>query len=95
MMLVSDNTSYEYVMHVQEIYTDWLMQKQSVIGVSIGLWDTIDDIAYYCLVVLVTVYHSPDELNAQDRLPVELDGVPVRVQDVGMITAVTLSASNG
>ena len=53
-MLVSDNTSYEYVMHVQEIYTDWLMQKQYVIGVSIGLWDTIDDMVYYCLVVLVS-----------------------------------------
>jgi len=94
-MFVSDNTSYEYVMHVQEIYTDWLMQKRFVIGVSIGLWDTIDDIVYYCLVVLVTAYHSPDDLDTEDRLPEELDGVPVRVQDVGMITAGTLSAANG
>ncbi|GEM_PF-2202025 len=94
-MFVSDNTSYEYVMHVQEIYTDWLMQKRFVIGVSIGLWDTIDDIVYYCLVVLVTAYHSPDDLDTEDRLPEELDGVPIRVQDVGMITAGTLSAANG
>jgi len=94
-MLVNDNTSYEYVMHVQEIYTDWLMQKEYVIGVSIGLWDTLDDIVYYCLVVLVSVYISPDDLGTEDRIPDELDGVPVRVQDVGTITAGTLSAANG
>lgn len=94
-MLVSDNTSYEYVVHVQEIYTDWLMQKRDVIGVSIGLWDTIDDIVYYCLVVLVTVYHVPDELSPDDRIPDQLDGVPVRVQDVGTLTAGLMSAANG
>lgn len=94
-MLVSDNTSYEYVMHVQATYTDWLMQKRDVVGVSIGLWDTIDDIFYYCLVVLVSVYHTADELAPEDRIPDELDGVPVRVQDVGVITAGFMSVSNG
>lgn len=94
-MLVSDNTSYDYVMHVQETYTDWLMCKRDVVGVSIGLWDTIDDIIYYCLVVLVVVYHRPEELDPEDRIPDELDGVPVRILDVGTLSAGSMSASNG
>lgn len=90
-----DNSSYEYVIAVQSHYTDWLMQKRDVIGVSVGLWDMTDDLARYCLVVLVTVYHTPDELDPQDRIPEELDGVPVRVQDVGTLTADLQFSANG
>jgi hypothetical protein len=90
-----DNSSYEYVVQVQSHYTDWLMQKRDVIGVSVGLWDMVDDLAHYCLVVLVTVYHTPDELDPQDRIPEALDGVPVRVQDVGTLTADLQFSANG
>lgn len=89
------NDSYEYVVHVQELYTDWLMHKRYVVGVSIGLWDTAGNTVYYCLVVLVSIYHLPEELDPDDRIPDELDGVPVRVQEVGTLAAGAFDKAGG
>jgi len=82
---------YEYVVEVQARYTDYLMHKPNVVGVSIGLADTDSDgdldVVYYCIVVLVSNKVDEDDLEPEERIPNELDGVPVRVQEIGQINA--------
>lgn len=94
-----DNTSYDYVAEVQSRYTDYLLHKPYVVGVSIGTLDLDSDgdvdVIYYCLVVLVSVTVPPDQLLPQDRIPDELDGVPVRIQEVGEISAQAASFNAG
>lgn len=84
------NSSYDHVAEVQSRYTEYLLLKKNVAGVSIGL-DDDDDIAHedtcYCLVVLVTQKVDEDDLAFEDRIPDELDGVPVKVQEIGEISA--------
>lgn len=82
---------YRYVVEVQSRYTDYLMHKPNVVGISIGLDDTDSDgdldIVYYCIVVLVSNKVDEDDLAPEERIPDELDGVPVRVQEIGQISA--------
>lgn len=91
--------TYEYVVEVQSRYTDYLMQKPNVVGVSIGLADTDSDgdldVVYYCIVVLVSAKVDDDDLAPEERIPNELDGVPVRVQEIGEISAQATSFSAG
>lgn len=90
---------YEHVVEVQSRYTDYLMHKPNVVGVSIGLADTDSDgdldIVYYCIVVLVSVKVDEDDLEPAERIPDELDGVPVRVQEIGQINALSDTFSAG
>ena len=91
--------TYEYVVEVQARYTDYLMHKPNVVGVSIGLADTDSDgdldVVYYCIVVLVSNKVDMDELEPEQRIPDELDGVPVRVQEIGQINAQANTFSAG
>jgi hypothetical protein len=90
---------YEYVVEVQSRYTDYLMHKPNVVGVSIGLADTDSDgdldVVYYCIVVLVSAKVDEDDLAPEERIPNELDGVPVRVQEIGEISAQASTFSAG
>ena len=90
---------YEYVVEVQARYTDYLMNKPNVVGVSIGLADTDSDgdldVVYYCIVVLVSTKVDEDNLEPAERIPSELDGVPVRVQEIGEISAQASTFSAG
>jgi len=68
---------------VQAKYESQLLEKPNVVGVSIGQRDDNADEA--AIVVLV------DDLAAQnsdDRIPSELDGVPVTVRQIGKLEAV-------
>lgn len=90
---------YEYVVEVQARYTEYLMHKPYVIGVSIGLADADSDgdldIVSYCVVVLVSQKVPEEVLAPDERIPDELDGVPVRVQEIGEINAQNSSFSAG
>lgn len=82
--------NYERVVDVQTRYTEYLMRKPFVVGVSIGIDTDNDgdiDVTYYCIVVLVSMKVDEETLAPEDRIPGELDGVPVRVQEVGEIRA--------
>ena len=73
---------------VQEKYNDELMSKPYVIGTAVGLrmrqGHYTDQIA---VVVLVSKKVAEDELKPEDKLPEELDGVPVDVQETGPFVA--------
>ncbi len=85
------SASIDYVKAVQERYTEYLMRKPHVVGVSVGTLDYdgdgTTDAVYYCIVVLVSVKVPQEELAPDERLPDELDGVAVKVQEVGTLSA--------
>ena len=75
------------VKQVQQRYTDVLMEKKYVIGVGIGLWDEQNQVYGYCLVVMVSVMIPESDLDDDNRIPDELDGVPVKVKALGIFRA--------
>lgn len=81
---------------VQEKYTDELMSKNHVVGLAIGFTSPPPDAAasaeptqekQICLVVMVDVKVPNDMLPEKDRLPEEIEGIPVEVQQTGLFTA--------
>jgi len=69
-----------------------LMRKANVVGVGIGLRQR--DGQYtgeLALIVSVTHKVPPEELDAEDLVPQEIDGVPVDVQAVGTLRALVAS----
>ncbi len=73
---------------VQAKYSDMLMSKPHVQGVGVGLatkeGQFTDQIA---IVVMVDEKVPADQLAPEDRLPDELDGIPVDVQVMGTFWA--------
>jgi hypothetical protein len=73
---------------VKEVHTGSLMAKPNVVGVSVGYRQKdgrrTGEVA---LIVMVDRKLAPDALSPNDRIPSEIDGVPVDVQDVGRIEA--------
>ncbi len=86
--MLNDNEKLAYVSAVQQRYQDYLLSLANVVGVSVGYattaQSTTDDLA---LVVMVD-QKLPDELlPPEQRIPRELDGVRVDVQETGSFTA--------
>ena len=73
---------------VRNTYQAELMKKPNVVGVGVGLRHTggqrTDQVA---VVVMVDRKVPLAQLRPQDRLPVEIDGVPVDVKEVGELRA--------
>ena len=68
---------------VQDRYEDQLLQKPNVVGLSIGQYNK-DDVALF---VLVDKEIPERQLAPTDRIPHELDGVPVIVRQIGKLEA--------
>ena len=65
-----------------------LMDKPNVVGVGIGLRQRSGELTDEpAIVVSVTEKLPSSTLNAEDRIPAELEGVPVDVQAVGKLRA--------
>jgi len=83
-MTISD----EKLTEVQAKYIDMLMSKPNVVGVAIGFIKedgiTLDEKG---IVVMVTNKVPESQLPPKDRIPDELDGVRVDVQEFGTFTA--------
>jgi hypothetical protein len=76
------------VMAVQDKYTDELLRKPRVVGVSVGRIDSYDgQTGDPALVVLVNRHVPEEQILCTDRIPSELDGVPVVVREVGTLEA--------
>jgi hypothetical protein len=73
---------------VQEKYSEQLMSKPHVVGTAIGLrmrqGQYTGEVA---IVVMVSKKVAEDELKPEDKLPEELDGIPVDVQETGTFVA--------
>ena len=83
-----DASLIEQASAVKKAYQTELMSKANVVGVGVG-YRTIggmrtEDIA---LVVMVTKKVPSTQLAPQDILPAEIDGIPVDVQEVGIVRA--------
>ncbi len=81
-------SAYERVSSVKEAFKEDLLSKPNVIGVGVGLrereGEMTDEIV---LVVLVTKKLPATEIEPDDLIPAEIQGVPVDVQEVGEIAA--------
>ncbi len=76
----------ERIAEVQVKYVDELMEKAHVVGVGIGLAKVDDEYTdEMALVVLVDEKVPLEELDEEDQIPSELDGVRVDVQETGEI----------
>lgn len=73
---------------VQARHADTLMQKANVVGIGIGFRHKggrrTDEMA---LIVMVNKKVHESQLAPDDRVPSEIDGVPVDVQETGTFTA--------
>jgi hypothetical protein len=81
---------------VQARYTDMLLAKPQVVGVALGYTTPpkapIDQPRaaqprQVCIVVMVDRLIPPEQQTDADRIPAELDGIPVEVQVSGTFTA--------
>jgi hypothetical protein len=73
---------------VQDKYTQYLMEKPHVVGVGIGhLGSNGFRAGLLGLIVLVDQEIPDDQLDPEDRVPDEIEGIPVELQEVGRIEA--------
>lgn len=76
------------ITEIQVQYAHKLMEKANVVGVGIGLAKVAEDYTQeMALVVMVEKKVPLEELAEEDRIPSELDGVRVDVQQTGAFTA--------
>jgi hypothetical protein len=85
---MSEGLEMNQIRAVKAKYERRLLRKKNVVGVGIGFryreGEQTDELA---LTVMVRQKLSPSELRPRDRIPRELDGVPVDVQEVGELRA--------
>lgn len=82
-----DDPRIDYVTEVQLRHMDELMTKANVVGVAIGMVERATGPAELGIVVMVTHKVAESELAPQDRIPAELEGVPVDVREMGRFVA--------
>jgi len=76
------------ITQVQAKYVDELMQFPHVVGVGIGMRQQDGDYTdEMCLVVMVDEKLPVAQLEIDDILPTELDGVGIDVQETGDFSA--------
>jgi len=86
------NDEIAHIQAVKAAHEAELMRKANVVGVGIGLRQR--DGQYtgeLALIVSVTHKVPPEELDAEDLVPQEIDGIPVDVQAVGTLRALVAS----
>jgi hypothetical protein len=75
---------------VKQVHESDLLAKANVLGVGVGLRQhSGKDAAGVAVVVLVRRKIPISQLAPQDRIPSEIEGVPVDVQEVGDVQART------
>jgi hypothetical protein len=78
--------SMDTIRAVKQAHEGQLMGMANVVGVGIG-FRTCQGVRTEepALVVMVSRKIPPELLNPEERIPAEIDGVPVDVQEVGQI----------
>jgi hypothetical protein len=88
----------QHAQTVQEKYSDELLSKPHVVGLAVGFTSRTssepdpfgaasDSPREVCLVVMVDEIVDDENLPEADRIPLELEGVPVEIQRTGLFTA--------
>jgi hypothetical protein len=84
----NDQAAIDRITRAQEAHSAALMQLPNVVGTALGVKTVGDkpteDLA---LVVLVRRKVPLDQLKPEERIPTEIDGVPVDVQEVGDVVS--------
>jgi hypothetical protein len=85
-MTADAQSSIDAIRAVKQTYESQLMAMANVVGVGIG-FRTYQGVRTQdpALVVMVSRKIAPELLSPEERIPAELDGVPVDVQEVGQI----------
>ena len=87
-MSANDDALFAQISAVKRQHEKDLLRKANVVGVGVGIRQRggvrTGDLA---LVVMVRKKVAEDQLAPADRIPPEIDGVPVDVQEVGAIRA--------
>jgi hypothetical protein len=82
------DSAFQRAVEVKDRYEEMLLSKANVVGVGVGIRQ--QDGIYtgeVALVVMVRQKLPSSEVSPEDFLPVEIDGIPVDVQEVGAIGA--------
>jgi hypothetical protein len=83
-----DSAELDRIRAVKAKYEKKLLRKRNVVGVGIGLRQKDGEpTGQMVLTVMVQQEQPPSRLWPWDRIPSELDGVPVDIQSVGTIKA--------
>jgi hypothetical protein len=73
---------------VKAAHEKQLLAKANVVGVGVGLRRRAGaPLGQVCIIVSVRKKVPREQLSPADRIPAELDGVPVDVQETGPIRA--------
>lgn len=73
---------------VQDKYSHRLLNMANVVGTAVGMKMVDDQVSdQMALVVMVSKKFPLDEVALDDRIPTELDGVPVDVIETGTFFA--------
>ncbi len=87
-MSANDDALFARIRAVKRQHEKALLRKANVVGVGVGVREQggvrTNDLA---LVVMVRKKVPADQLAPADRIPSEIDGAPVDVQEVGTIRA--------
>lgn len=85
---MSEQTKVTRIRAVKKRHEKRLLRKKNVVGVGIGLRERKGkQVEEMVLTVMVRQKQPPSTLRPWDRIPQELDGVPVDVQVVGDVQA--------
>jgi tartrate dehydratase alpha subunit/fumarate hydratase class I-like protein len=82
--------AFQRAQAVKRAHEEELLQKPNVVGVGVGLRQLGGEITdTVAVVVMVRRKHPRAKLVTEDLIPVEIEGVPVDVQEIGEIQALS------
>ncbi|HKZ54874.1 MAG TPA: hypothetical protein VJ123_05290 [Anaerolineales bacterium] len=80
--------AYQRAVAAKRAHEAELLRKANVVGIGIGLRSRRGlQTGEVALIVLVRRKIPPSQLAIEDRIPAQLEGVPVDIQEVGDVTA--------
>lgn len=86
--LSQEDTAYKNALRVLRSHEEELLSRENVVGVGVGLrvrgGKVTQEVA---LVVMVRQKMPSERLSEDEKLPAKIDGVPVDVQEVGVLRA--------
>jgi hypothetical protein len=87
-LMKDSHSAFQRAAEVKARHQDRLLSKANVVGVGVGIRQIDGEYTgEVALVVMVREKLPSTEVEPEDLLPEEIDGIPVDVQEVGVIGA--------